>query len=260
MTGNILCEPYDGAFDPMGKGGKAVVWRLVGVFVLGVLAGSMLNRFIYWWPRQEEGGTLQSACPHCGNLWQGLEQISLWGLCFSGGRCHYCGDHIPLRYVLVELMTGILFVLVALRGQGALDLIRLFLFVLLLVPLFFIDLKHHRLPNILTMPGIALGFALSAGLGQLKSAIAGFVVGGGVLFLVALITRGGIGMGDAKLQAMVGAFLGLRLMLISLAIGIILGGVVGLVLLLFQIRGRKDMIPYGPFLITGAILASLVIA
>jgi leader peptidase (prepilin peptidase)/N-methyltransferase len=66
-------------------------------------------------------------------------------------------------------------------------------------------------------------------------------------------------MGDAKLQAMVGAFLGLRLMLISLAIGVILGGIVGLFLLAFQIRGRKDMIPYGPFLITGAVLALLVV-
>ena len=130
---------------------------------------------------------------------------------------------------------------------------------LLLVPLFFIDLKHHRLPNILTMPGIGLGLLLSAGLGHLKSAVAGLVVGGGVLLVVALITRGGIGMGDAKLQAMVGAFLGLRLMLISLAIGVILGGIVGLFLLAFQIRGRKDMIPYGPFLITGAVLALLVV-
>ena len=236
-----------------------MVWQRIGVFVLGILAGSMLNRFISRWP-EEQGvdNGFQSVCPHCGHPWHGLEQISIWVRLFSEGRCQYCGDHIPLRHILVELFTGALFLLVSMRGRGTLDLVRLFLFVLLLVPLFFIDLKHHRLPNILTMPGIGLGLALSAGLGQIKSALAGVIVGGGVLFIVALVTRGGIGMGDAKLQAMVGAFLGLRLMLISLTIGVILGGIVGLFLLALQVRGRKDMIPYGPFLITGAILTLLM--
>lgn len=235
-----------------------MVWQRICIFVLGILAGSMLNRFISWWPNQEVHSGFQSVCPHCGHLWQGMEQISIWVRLFSEGRCQYCGDHVPLRHILVELSTGALFLLVSMRGKGTLDLVRLFVFVLLLVPLFFIDLKHHRLPNVLTMPGIGLGLAFSAGLGYMKSALAGVIVGGGVLFIVALATRGGIGMGDAKLQAMVGAFLGLRLMLISLTIGVILGGIVGLFLLALQIKDRKDMVPYGPFLITGAILTLLV--
>lgn len=234
-------------------------WIKIGVFVLGVLLGSMLNSFVSWWPQEQEDSGPHAVCPHCGYSWQGLEKITLWGLLFSRGRCHYCGDRVPLRYLLVELVTGILFVLAFTRGKGPLDLVRLLVFVLLLVPLFFIDLKHHRLPNILTLPGIGLGLLLSAGLGQIKSAIIGALTGGGLLFIVAIVTRGGLGMGDAKLQAMVGAFLGLRAMLVSLTIGVILGGIVGLLLLAFRVKGRKDMIPYGPFLITGALLVSLVI-
>ncbi|NLK07371.1 MAG: prepilin peptidase [Firmicutes bacterium] len=237
-----------------------MIWQRIGIFVLGVLAGSMLNRFISWWPNHGVYGEFRSTCPHCGHPWYGLEQVSLWGRLFSEGRCQYCGDKVPLRHSLVELATGVLVLLVSFRGKGTLDFVRLFLFVLLVVPLFFIDLKHHRLPNILTMPGIGLGLILSAALGYMKSALSGVVVGGGVLFVVALVTRGGIGMGDAKLQAMVGAFLGLRHMLTSLAIGVLLGGIVGLLLLVFQVRGRKDMIPYGPFLITGAILTLLVVS
>ncbi|NMB45058.1 MAG: prepilin peptidase [Firmicutes bacterium] len=234
-------------------------WIKIGIFVLGVLLGSMLNSFISWWPQEQASGGPQPICPHCGHPWQGLERLSLWGMLFSRGRCHYCGDHVPLRYILVELAAGILCVLAFMRGQSTVDVLRLLSFVLLLIPLFFIDLKHHRLPNMLTLPGIGIGLLLSAGLGQLKSAIIGALTGGGLLFVAAIVTRGGLGMGDAKLQAMVGAFLGLRLMLISLTIGVILGGIVGLLLLAFRIRGRKDMIPYGPFLITGALLASLVI-
>lgn len=235
-----------------------MIWIKIGVFVLGVWLGGILNSFISWWPEEQADGVPQATCPHCGHPWQGVERISLWGLMFSRGRCHYCGDRVPLRYIIVELVTGVLFVLALTRGRDTIDVARLLLFVLLLVPLFFIDLKHHRLPNILTLPGIGLGLLLSAGLGQVKSAIAGALTGGGLLFIAAIVTRGGLGMGDAKLQAMVGAFLGLRAMLISLTIGVILGGIVGVWLLAFQVRGRKDMIPYGPFLITGALLVSLV--
>jgi leader peptidase (prepilin peptidase)/N-methyltransferase len=236
-----------------------VVWIKIGVFILGVLLGGMLNSFITWWPQEEEGSGPQAACPHCGHSWYGLEKVRLWGLVFSQGRCHYCGDHVPLRYILVELATGVLLVLAFSRGKGTVDMFRLLAFVLLLVPLFFIDLKHHRLPNILTLPGIGLGLLLSASLGQIKSSILGALTGGGLLFIASIATRGGLGMGDAKLQAMVGAFLGLKAMLISLAIGVILGGIVAFILLALQVRGRKDMIPYGPFLITGALLVSLVI-
>ncbi len=237
-----------------------MIWFKLGVFGLGVLLGSLLNNFISWWPQREEAGIgPQAVCPHCGHPWQGLETITLWGRLFAEGRCHYCGDHVPLRYILVELATGLLLVLAFSRAKGVLDMIRLFVFVLLLVPLFFIDLKYHRLPNILTVPGIALGLLLSAGLGQIKSAVLGALAGGGVLFIVAVITRGGLGMGDVKLQAMVGAFLGLREMLISLTIGVILGGIIGFILLALRLKGRKDMVPYGPFLITGALVVSLVL-
>jgi leader peptidase (prepilin peptidase)/N-methyltransferase len=237
-----------------------VIWMKLGVFCLGVLLGSLLNNFISWWPQRETSSAgLRAVCPHCGHPWQGLETITLWGRLFAEGRCHYCGDHVPLRYILVELAAGILLVLAYSRGQGMLDVIRLSIFVLLLIPLMFIDLKHHRLPNILTLPGIALGLLLSAGLGQIKSAVLGALTGGGILFIVAVVTRGGLGMGDVKLQAMVGAFLGLRGMLVSLTIGVILGGIIGLILLALRLKGRKDMVPYGPFLITGALIVSLVI-
>jgi len=229
-----------------------------GIFGLGILLGSLLNSFISWWPHREEHGYgLQAVCPHCGHPWRGFETIALWGRLFAQGRCRYCGDHVPLRYVLVEAATGLLLVLALGRAQGVLDMIRLGIFILLLVPLFFIDLKHHRLPNILTLPGIALGLLLSASLGQIKAAVLGALAGGGLLFIVAVITRGGLGMGDVKLQAMVGAFLGLQGMLVSLTIGIILGGVIGLILLALRLKGRKDMVPYGPFLITAALVVSL---
>jgi len=233
--------------------------KRIGIFALGILLGSLLNNFISWWPKQHKDSPVpQAVCPHCGHPWRGLETIALWGRVFGEGRCQYCGDHVPLRYLLVELAAGILLVLAYSRAQSPLDMMRLGIFVLLLIPLFFIDLKHHRLPNVLTLPGMVLGLLLSAGLGQIKSAVLGALAGGGLLCAAAVITRDGIGVGDAKLQAMVGAFLGLRRMFASLAVGVVLGGVVGLILLALRLKGRRDVVPYGPFLITGALLVSLL--
>jgi leader peptidase (prepilin peptidase)/N-methyltransferase len=121
----------------------------------------------------------------------------------------------------------------------------------------FIDLQHKIIPDVITLPGIIAGVVASLLLTPVGvvSSILGVVLGGGLFFLVAVISRGGMGGGDIKLIAMIGAFLGWQAVLMTIFLGTFTGAVVGLALMLLGKKGRKDMVPFGPFLALGALLA-----
>ena len=179
------------------------------------------------------------------------------------GRCRRCRAGISVRYPLVELATAALFVAhYLLFGWTPLLAVRL-LFAAALVALFAIDLEHHLLPDAITLPGIVVGLAASVFLPPgLLNAIVGMLAGGGVLWLIGeayyrYAGEEGMGGGDVKMLAMIGAFLGWQLVLLTLVLSSLAGAVIGLLVIAIRRGGMKYALPYGTFLSISAMIASL---
>src|SRR6266567_3123852 len=175
-------------------------------------------------------------------------------------RCRACHHSISWRYPAVELLTGLLFAVAAWRAVTVLDLVASMIFLAALVVISGIDLDHQIIPASTTFPGIVIGALLSL-LGSSKSwldVLLGILVGGGPFVLIILLTAGrGMGGGDPKLGAMIGAFLGWKLALLAILIGVWSGGAVAIALLATGRKGRKAAIPFGPFLALGGVISLL---
>ncbi len=225
--------------------------------LLGAMAGSFANVAIHRLPRRESLVTPRSRCPHCGHLIRARDNIPVLSFLFLRGRCRDCGSPISWRYPLVEVMTALLF-LATWRWFGvSADTLRALIFSLLMVIVIFIDLDHRIIPNALTYPALAVGLLLAWADGPRGFLIALLAaLGSGLAFLlIAVLSRGGMGGGDIKLAAVMGAFLGWPTIVAAMFISFTLGGVVGLALLAARLRSRKDPVPFGPFLAAGGIAA-----
>jgi leader peptidase (prepilin peptidase)/N-methyltransferase len=228
-------------------------------FILGTMIGSFANVCIYRLPRGRSLLFPGSHCSFCQQPIQPWHNIPLLSYVWLGGRCAYCQSTISWRYPLVEFACGLLYVLMyhafGLSVQGA---IAVFLATALLI-VTFIDLDHKIIPDAITLPGIVAGVLASwlltpVGLGN---ALFGMVLGGGLCLLIAILSRGGMGGGDIKLVAMIGAFLGWRGVSVTMFLGACAGALVGIGLMLLKKKGRRDPLPFGPFLALGALLALL---
>jgi leader peptidase (prepilin peptidase)/N-methyltransferase len=245
--------------------GAAGVTLLVAAFVglFGLVVGSFLNVCIYRLPRGESVNWPGSHCTTCNRPLSWYENIPVASWMVLGGRCRTCGDPISVAYPLVELITAAVFVGgYFIYGLTPLLAARL-LFAVAMIVLFVIDLRHHILPNAITIPGIVVGFVLSLVLppGWLASLI-GLLAGGGVLYAIAEAyyrLRGveGLGMGDVKMLAMIGAFLGWKLMLLTLVLASFAGSLVGIGLMATGRGGMKLALPFGTFLAVGALAAAV---
>jgi len=232
--------------------------------LFGALIGSFLNVCL---PRQPRGTSLVwpgSACPSCGRALSWFENIPIFSYAFLRGRCRTCHAPISARYPIIEALTAAMFALAWwYYGPGPLLASRL-VFGCALIVLFAIDLEHQLLPNVITLPGIAIGFLLSViNPPGWKSSLIGIVAGGGVLFLIAegyyrLRHEEGLGMGDVKMLAMIGAFLGWPLMLLSLMAASLAGSIVGVFLIMTGRGTMKYALPFGTFLAIGAALSAAV--
>jgi leader peptidase (prepilin peptidase) / N-methyltransferase len=174
-------------------------------------------------------------------------------------RCRSCRARISWRYPLVELTTGALFLIAYLRRGLTVDLVVALVLLTALVAISGIDLDHQIIPDAITLPGIALGFGASllpGGVGW-RSSLMGIVAGGGIFFAIIVLSRGGMGGGDMKLAAMEGAFLGWQLVLLAILLAVLAGGLVAIALLALGRKGRKDPVPFGPFLAMGGATALL---
>ena len=230
----------------------------------GAVIGSFLNVVIYRLPLQKSVVWPSSACPHCARELIWYENIPVLSWLALRGRCRTCGAGISLQYPLVEALTALMFAAAWWYfGPGLLLASRL-IFGSALIVLFAIDLEHHLLPNAITLPGIVVGFAFSlfAGPGWLSSLI-GIAVGGGVLWAIAeayyrIRHEEGLGMGDVKMLAMVGAFLGWQLTLLTLMLASLSGTVIGMALIVTKRGGMKYALPFGTFIALGAAVAATV--
>lgn len=239
------------------------------VFLCGLSIGSFLNVLVYRLPRSLSLVKPPSSCPACGKRLGALELIPLLGYLALRGRCLQCSVSISPRYPLVELATALLFVAVykafgfTLAGLGYLLLLTLLLAVSL------IDLDHRLIPNTLVGAGLISGlllqlpalfklwFDLPARLTPdrpIFDALAGLALGGGVLLIIILVSRGGMGAGDMKLMLLIGFFVGLRGTAVVMMVGFTLGAVTGLLLIAARRLTRKDALPFGPFLAIATLI------
>jgi leader peptidase (prepilin peptidase)/N-methyltransferase len=231
--------------------------------VLGLAVGSFLNVVIYRLPRGESIAHPPSRCPRCGNRLAWFDNVPVLSWLVLRGRCRRCSEPISIQYPIVETITAIVAVIVVwLTPPGALLASRLVLSTILIV-LFVIDLELQILPNNITLPGIAIGFVFSffAPPGPLAS-LAGTLLGAGVLYGIALgyyavRKEEGMGMGDVKMLAMIGAFLGWRAVLLTLILSSFSGALIGVALMSSKREGLRYALPFGTFLALGAFAAMM---
>jgi leader peptidase (prepilin peptidase)/N-methyltransferase len=232
---------------------------LVGAFI-----GSFLNVCIHRLPRGISVVWPSSSCPRCGRVLSWFENVPIFGFLVLRGRCRSCREPYGSQYLIVELVTAILFgVAWWYYGPGLLLASRL-VFGCALIVLFAIDLEHHLLPNAITLPGIVAGLAFSLFTEPgWQAALTGAVAGGGVLYGIAALyywarREEGLGMGDVKMLAMIGAFLGWQLMLVTLVMASLAGSIVGLLLIALGRGDMKYALPFGTFLAVGAALGAVI--
>ncbi len=259
---------------------EALIYALFGLVI-----GSFLNVCIHRIPLGKSIVFPGSACPHCGAPIRFYDNIPILSFLLLGGKCRSCGKPISLQYPMVELLTAIAFYSCWKTWHFSPPTFINSLFLSIVIVLVFTDYHHQILPNKLTLPGTAAGLILSpfqsseffedwlslktaSIVGLENSQIAwslagsalGAVIGGGSLFLLAffyemLRKKQGLGMGDVKMMAMVGAFLGLRMAILTVLIGSVIGTLVGVFLILFRNKSLQTKLPLGVFLGIGSAIS-----
>ncbi len=245
------------------------VYFAVLVFAFGACVGSFLNVCVYRMPRELSLVRPPSHCPSCKHPIRWRDNIPILGWILLGGRCRDCRERISPRYMLVEALTGGLFLAAWLRDPGWGVMVD-WILIAGLITATFIDFEFYIIPNEITYGGVVAGAVLSAifpgrfhgaetWLGGLLQALLGIIVGGGILMLVAwagekVFRKEAMGMGDVKLMGMVGAFLGWRSILFTLLIASLVGSIVGISLMMLERKGKSDPIPFGPYLALGALV------
>ncbi len=237
------------------------------VFIFGTIIGSFLNVCIYRMPKKEPVVKGRSHCVSCKKTIAWYDNIPLLSFIFLRGRCRYCKERISFRYFVVELLTALLYLLLFIYFGLSVKFAVFVLVVSALIILSFIDLDIQEIPDEITLPGIVIGIALCAifpyiisqerHLDGLIRSILGMVVGGGLTYMMGLLGEGifkkeAMGGGDVKLMAMLGAFLGWKLITLTFFLAPFSGSIVGII---GKIRNKEDVIPYGPHLSLASIVA-----
>jgi leader peptidase (prepilin peptidase)/N-methyltransferase len=246
----------------------------VGVFVagvsalLGLMVGSFLNVVVYRVPRRESVVRPRSRCPGCGTQLAERDNVPVLSWLLLRGRCRTCSTPISARYPLVELLTAVVFGGLGARFGADWALPAFLVLAAGLLAVSFIDLEHFIVPNRVLLVVLALGVPLLAvaaaggdGWLDVRDSVLGGAIAFGLLLVINLINPRGMGMGDVKLVGVEGLFLGvlgIGHVLLALFLGFLLGAVGGVVLLATGVRGRKDHIPFAPFLAAGALLSLVV--
>jgi len=231
---------------------------------IGLVVGSFANVCIHRIPLGLSVVSPPSRCPNCGSLIRAFDNVPLLGWLALGGRCRSCRKPISARYPAVELANGLLYMGLALRIGAGLAAALAMVFATLLLILSLIDLDHHLLPDVLTLPGIVLGLAASL-LRQPPAVLeAALCAAGGYLALAALARTAqwhygeeALGQGDWKLVAMLGAFLGAKPTLLAVLLGTFAGAVIGIGLMAIAGRSGRTRLPLGSFLSLGGLVTLL---
>ncbi|GAU79395.1 A24 family peptidase [Fusibacter sp. 3D3] len=243
----------------------------VFVFALGLCIGSFLNVCIYRIPAGLSIISPRSRCGNCHTDLRPYDMIPVLSYFLLGGKCRFCKTPFSIRYAMIELLTGLLYMACFLKFGYTGTLFILFFFIALMVVVFFIDLDHMIIPNQVVLAGFIAGllvtlyqffgsYAVYESPSYLN-AILGMSIGSGIMFAIAEISArfyggsAGLGMGDVKIFLVIGLFLGWKLTLLTLWLSFVLGGLIGIVLLVVLKKDRKMAIPFGPFIVLGTFIS-----
>lgn len=227
------------------------------VITVGLLFGSFTNVIIARMPVGESIVFPPSHCPYCHERLKALDLVPVFSYLFLRGHCRYCQQAISIRYLLVEILCALLFMGVYLRWGLTMTTMSGWVFTVILLGAAFIDIDHGIIPDRLTYPGIIIGLVLSFWTLGFLPALWGLLAFGGLMFAAALISNGGMGGGDVKLAAVIGAFTGITGSAITLLLSSFSGAIFGLIIMAVYKTGRKTPIKFGPFLAISAYIAFL---
>ena len=245
------------------------------LFIFGLLIGSFLNVCIYRLPLNQSIAFPPSHCMACQTRLKAVDLVPVFSYLFLQGKCRFCQSPISSRYAAVEVLTGFLFAFVYYKIGLGLELIKALIFISFLLVITFIDYDCQLILDKVLLPmgliGIlinlffmhsdiiatvcSLPFPLFVNSIDWISQVIGFAVGGGLLFIIAMVSGGGMGGGDIKFAAVLGLWLGWQMNLLLLLLAFLMGGFVGIILIITRIKSRKDYVPFGPFI---AIAAGIV--
>ncbi len=255
-----------------------MIWIQILIFLLGLAIGSFLNVCIYRIPRSDMSiySPRRSFCPECNQSIKFYDNIPLLSYLFLRGKCRHCKAKISILYPIVELTTAVLFLVMYYQFGRTLEFVHALIFVAVLIPIFVIDAQHYIIPNAISLTGLVLGLGIVSAIAYqrdsidyLRTGLIGFVAGGLVIWLVAFIgsaimRKKAMGMGDVKLMAIIGLFLGVwqepiwwQSLIMVIALSAFSGAVVGTLLIATGKKDRKSPIPYGPFIAIAAVVVLL---
>ena len=232
------------------------------IFLFGLCIGSFLNVCIYRLPISKSiASPSRSICPGCGSMIRFYDNIPVVSYLFLNRKCRHCGCIIPFRYPMVEILSGLFAIFILNKFGLSIDFFVYFIFISSLIVVTFIDLDHRIIPDAITLPGIPIFFALSFLLPEpdwINSAL-GIIAGGGSLLAIAwtynlLTGKEGMGGGDIKLLAMIGALAGWKGVLFTIFVSSAVGTIIGIILMIVTRKGMKLAVPFGPFLSLGAVI------
>lgn len=231
---------------------------------LGVLIGSFLNVCIDRLPAKKSLISPPSHCDSCQHRLSPIDLIPILSYLWLRGRCRYCGARIPLRPLLIEILTGSLFALILWRYDLSAEFAVTVFYCCIFIVIMFIDLEHRLILNRVTYPAALAALIISIFYPQPDGLISGVpgvtnhIIGGAfgfiLFFAVAIIRPGGMGFGDVKLAGLIGLVTGMPMVLVALFLGIVAPDLVVAALILFRLKKRKDPVPYAPFLGAGLII------
>ena len=231
------------------------------LFIIGACIGSFLNVCIYRLPKEESIISPPSHCPFCKNRLKWYHNIPILSYIFLKGKCAYCGEKISIRYLVVEFLSGI-FLIINYNLYGfSFNFFFYTVFIYLTIIVIFADLKYMIIPDEVTIGGIIIGFIMSFFSSSIswQQSLLGILIGGGILYVVIILfyiitKKEGMGGGDVKLLAMIGAFLGIKSIFFVIFVGSLLGLIVSIPFMLIKKKGKDSQIPFGPFLSIAGII------
>jgi leader peptidase (prepilin peptidase)/N-methyltransferase len=230
--------------------------------IFGAMVGSFLNVCIIRLPMEESIVTPGSQCPHCKKPIKFYDNIPLISYILLKGRCRHCHSPISFQYPLIEGITALGSLILFMKFGPSLSYPIYFSFVAALIVITVIDLHHQIIPDVISLPGIVIGLLASLIIPQITflNSLIGILLGGGSLFLVAtvyqwLFKREGMGGGDVKLLAMIGAFLGWKAVILTILLSSLIGSITGIIIMVLKGKDFKYAIPFGPFLSLGAVIS-----
>ena len=222
--------------------------------IYGLFIGSFLNVCVYRIPSGISIIKPPSSCGSCGHRLSLLkDMLPVLNYIINGGRCRYCGSPYSIQYPLIELLNGVLYVLLYLRYGLTINTVLYCLTASLLIVISLIDLRHKIIPDVLIITGAVIGFIFIITGNMVLSRLSGAAIGL-ILFLGIAVITNAMGGGDIKLMAVLGLMFGVKGILFITLFSFVTGAIISLILITLKIKGRKDEIPFGPFISLSALI------